>query len=365
MSNSITKVALWEPTEELKRNACKLNRNEYVIAGGYSDQQELCSKNRDYISMDISRVNDFDIVLIPYQNFRDTRNRLEKDFQIPAEKIYTFEEFQVLNCEENIEKKYHSLWDRMHEADINLFEGQTVLIVGGGSGIGKESAVAFQRAGAKVIIAGRNQEKLVEVCDSVENADMKYLQWDITDIVNNPKRLAQAEELFQRQIDIVINCAGIWENKHFFEVTETEFDNIINTNLKGVYFLCQMFGQYFIDRQIKGHIVNVISNTGLLPTVKPYGISKWGMVGFTKGLGLHLAEYGITVNGVAPGSVATKMSGWNRGDCPARRNPKTGRIAFPCEVAQIILGLAGFMGENMPGEIVTFDGGDKNINWFL
>lgn len=343
------RVILWNATEALRKNANKLCEDEYEII-------ELTD--------DVTKVN-CDYILIPFENFRKSKDNLSAQ-GIEKEKIYTFEEFWVKDCESRIIQEYHGLWRKLYKSDIRLFEGKCVLITGGGSGIGYECAQAFLWGGANVIIAGRDRNKLQNACFKMNtelgSPKCKFIVWDIRVTGEYRERLEEAEKLFQMPIDILVNNAGVWEGKDFFAVSEKDFDDIINTNLKAAYFLCQIFAKYFIDLRKRGHIVNVISNVGFLPTVKPYGLAKWGMIGLTKGLGLHLAEYGITVNGVAPGAVATELAGWKEGDCPARRNAKNGRISFPCEIAQTVMNLAGFMGENMNGEVLACDGGDKTVN---
>lgn len=359
------KIAVWRPTELLVHNVMKLNENEFKIVSFLGDQCDKEEINEVPVrkEKDVKNI-EFDYLLISYDNFRDTKKELADKYGL-QKNVYTFEEFWVKDCEKIITHKYYDLWKRMKMADIQTFEGRTVLITGGGSGIGKECALAFAYMGANVIIAGRNEKKLQEACQYVTEAGKcKYIKWDVKNIDDYEIKIKEAEKKFETEIDILINGAGIWDGvyKNFFEIIPEEFDEVIETNLKATYFMCQSIAQYFIKKKKRGHIVNVISNLGTLPTVKPYGLSKWGLVGLTKGLGIHLAEYGITVNGVAPGEVATPINGWKKGDCPARRAHKNGRLSFPCEVAQIVLDLAGFTGENMVGEIVVCDGGDKTIN---
>lgn len=356
------KIALWKPTHQLIRNSEKLDSKLYCISKIFTDEIQQNEDNSKWKVFTEKDLDTFDVMLIEFENHQITRKKLSEKYAI-GNRVFTFEEYWVLDCEDTITRRYHEYWNQLHHAQIHPFEAKTVLIFGGSSGIGKETALAFLKAGANVIIAGRNEErlKLAESELEKEENNLAGIQWDITEIGNYESKLAEAESLFHREIDVVINSAGIWTNSTFYEVTEKEYDEIMGTNLKGIYFICQLFANYFIGHQIKGHIVNVLSNTGALPTVKPYGISKWGGYGLTKGLGMHLAEYGIIVNGVAPGGIATELANWHKGDCQARRNSRIGRIGFPCEVAQIILQLAGFMGDNMPGEIVVCDGGDKAI----
>lgn len=344
------KIAIWKPSDLLLKNIKKLDFSHEIV--GIFDDEKIESAV-------------FDFVLISFEDFRNTKKFLCTEHNIPTDKIYTFEEYWVKGSEETIIKSYHNQWDKIYNAHIGTFSGKTVVITGGNSGIGKEAARAFLSHGANVIIIGRNKEKLQATCNEYKAyGNIKHVQWDISNISNYEEKFSKLLTLTEGTIDVLVNSAGIWDNGRadFFTVTENEFDDVININLKSTFFLCQFFAKYFIDNRIRAHIVNVASNVGTLPTVKPYGISKWGVIGLTKGLGLHLAEYGITVNGVAPGAVATPLSNWKEGDCPARRAARNGRIAFPCEIAEAILNLAGYTGENFIGEVVVCDGGDKQTN---
>lgn len=342
------KIALWNPGENLLRNSKKLDEKIFDITEVFPNDIQ---KNN---------LSDFEIFLIEYENHSATRKILAEKFFVPPKKIFTFEEWRVRDIENIVTKKYRNLWRAIRKSGYNCFPGKNVLIIGGSGGIGAESAYAFHELGANVIVTGRNIQKLEKVCDNIGTEKINYLRWDITKIHENELKLKEAENIFGGQIDIVVNSAGILEEKEksFLEVTEEGFDSVLNTNLKSMFFLCQCVIKYFLEKKIAGRLVNVLSNLGTLPTVKPYGISKWGGVGLTKGLGLNYAEYDIIVNGVAPGEVATDMSNWKPGNVPARRASKIGRCAFPTETANVIIQLAGFMGDNMPGEIVVCNGGD-------
>lgn len=342
------KILVWRADNKLQENIKKINPKEYII---------------DYLNEALVEDLEFDYLLISQNNFRVVKKELKEKYNVPVDKLFTFEEFWVKDYEATIKKKYRDYWSLMQEKEIQLLKGKNVVIVGGSSGIGEETAIASLYHGANVVIIGRNEEKLKDIKrENDEYGEINYYKWDICLIQNIEKHINRIEEILSGKIDIWINCAGIWEGKDFFEVTEEDFDSIITTNLKAPYFLCQKVAEYYIKNYIKGHIVNVCSNVGLLPSVKPYGLSKSGLIAFTKGLGLHLAQYGIVVNGVAPGAVATPLAGWVEGAVPARRNAANGRLCFPCEVADIIVYLASFRGENMIGEIVGTDGGDRAIS---
>ena len=353
------RVALWEPSQELLRNAGKLDTQKYAVVKGYTDAQEKQSEGLTFFT---GGEDEFDVMLIETAGFRSIRERLVSVYGLKEEQVYTFNEFWVLDCERTINDKYHSYWRRQYDAGIRLFEGQTVLVAGGGSGIGYETAYAFLLAGANVVIAGRNEEKLKRACERLAFPCVKYLVWDISDVERIPEKIREAEALFAERISVLVNSAAVAYMQDYFDVTVDTFDETMDVNIKGAYFLCQAFVTYLREQRTKGHIVNVVSSACLFPAIKPYGVSKWGLAGLTEGLGHYFAEYGITVNGIAPGEVATDMAGWREGSCPARRNPPYGRVEFPCEIAEIILMLAGFRGEIMPGVVVDCSEG-RSVDW--
>lgn len=341
------KIVIYHPDNDLKEKVKRLSREKYSVIGVVgADTEEIA-------------FNDFDYVCIPLNNYRETKEKLSS-FIDPGI-VHTYEELRVLGSEDEVNKRIIKKWERNFSQKSYCFENKTVIVFGGGSGIGYACAEAFVLSGAKVIISGRNENKLRDTAEKIGH-NVLWMQWDITNVKHNDEKLRNAIALAGKRIDVVVNSAGLYDSDEvsFFDVTEEVYDAVMDTNIKASFFLCQTFAKYFIDETIPGHIVNIVSETGNAPTVKPYGISKWGLWGFTKGLGLTLAKYNITVNGVAPGEVATDMTGWG-GDRkkrePARRAPQTGRVLFSREVAECVLFLAGCAGENMPGEIILYNGG--------
>jgi NAD(P)-dependent dehydrogenase (short-subunit alcohol dehydrogenase family) len=362
------KIILWQPTKQLFANAEKLDFTNEII--GQVWEKEDSTENQEYANLAAGTLSEgaFDYVLIPYENFRQSRSILTETYKVDPAKIYTFEEFWVKDCEKQITETYYAKWKSVHDSRVRDFEDCNIVITGGGSGIGKECAHAFLSYGANVVILGRNRDKLEAVCKQYQElGNIQFMQWDISEIAQYDAKMTELLKLLDGRVDVLVNSAGILDaiEKNFFDVTEPEFDSVINVNLKSTYFMCQLFAKYFRKQRKKGHIVNVASKTGILPSVKPYGISKWGIVGLTKGLGKNLAEYGIIVNGVAPGEVATPLLNWEEGVCPARRANKIGRVTFPCEIAQIILHLAGCIGEKLIGEVIDCSGADTAISLYL
>lgn len=247
-------------------------------------------------------------------------------------------------------------------AHSELLNKRVALITGGGSGIGKAIAKTFVESGAFVIIAGRNEERLKEAKEEIDVNNIYTLQLDTTDISNIPKKIKEAERLLGgKAIDILINNAGV-SGGEISTTNEKEFDKIIETNIKGTFFMSKYLGEYMRDKGIKGNILNIASSSSLRPATSAYNISKWGIRGFTIGLARLLAPYGITVNGIAPGPTATPMmTKDNKGDM-SKPNSLIKRWIIPEEIANMAVFLVSDMGRSIVGDIVYMTGGAGNVS---
>lgn len=245
-----------------------------------------------------------------------------------------------------------------------LLQGRSALVTGGTSGIGNEIAKSFLKAGASVIITGRRQERVDKVVSQlkteIQGCNIFGVVMDIKDIGRIKERIEKAIELApNHQIDILVNNAGV-SGDTFGSTTEEQFDNTIDTNLKGVYFLCQLFAHYFKDNRIKGNILNVASSSSVRPVNSAYAISKWGIRGLTEGLARYLAPYGITVNGIAPGQTVTPMMQTSTDNIYHPTN-LIGRYIMPIEIANMAVILVSEMGRSIVGDIIYMTGGSGNI----
>lgn len=216
-----------------------------------------------------------------------------------------------------------------------ILANKIALITGGSSGIGYSMAEAFINSGCKVIIAGTNEEKLKLCCEQLgENS--ACIKIDIRNVEDIPDGIEKASSLFEEnRIDILVNSAGVVNKDSFLDMTETEYDTIMDINTKGTYFMCQYMSKYMIEKKIKGHILNVTSSSALRPAWTPYQMSKWAIKGFTLGLADQLLPHGIIVNAIAPGPVATPMLDKNENDNIYLKGQPSERYAVPSEIANL------------------------------
>ena len=241
-----------------------------------------------------------------------------------------------------------------------LLDGKVALITGGTSGIGLAVAQAFQNAGAKVIITGTNQQKLETALKKMGGG--KGLLIDVRDTEHLPDKVKEAEALFEEnRIDILVNSAGVVVKHDFWGVDEKEYDGIMDTNAKGTFFMSQAVGKAMIEKQIKGHILNVTSSSALRPAWTPYQMSKWAVRGLTLGLADTLLPYGIVVNAIAPGPTATPMLGKTEGSSISEPNNPSKRYAMPEEIASMAVYMVSDAGRMIVGDTVYMTGGSGTI----
>lgn len=140
-------------------------------------------------------------------------------------------------------------------------------------------------------------------------------------------------------------------------ITEQEYNTIMDTNLKGAVFLSKLIGNYMKEANINGNILNIASSSSFRPAASAYTISKWGIRGLTLGLAKSLIPYGIVVNGIAPGPTATPMLLKGENDNLAFDLNPLGRFALPEEIANMAVFLTSDMGRTIVGDIICMTGG--------
>jgi len=247
------------------------------------------------------------------------------------------------------------------------FTGKVAIITGGTSGIGLITAITLLQAGASVALIGRQEEKGLVVLEKLEIYGSKvcFFQGDISKTQDCQKVIDQVAAKFGR-LDIVINSAGIYMEKEISEVEEDEFDQIMDINIKGTYFICK-YALPYLRQTGGGAIVNISSDAGINGNClcTAYCAAKGAVTTFTKALALETIHYGIRVNCVCPGDVDTPML---QQQLNGIDNPKEylrdmaslypiGRIAQPQEIANVICFLVSDEAAFVNGAVWTVDGG--------
>ena len=236
-------------------------------------------------------------------------------------------------------------------------KGRTALITGGTSGIGFEIAKAFINSGAVVVITGRNMEKLSQAAEHLGESCFP-IQMDNSRVDRFQEKFNEVLALLNgRELDILVNNAGVL-GCHISNGTEEEYDQVLDTNLKGTFFLSQIVGHYFKDNHIEGNILNIASSSSLRPAASAYTLSKWGIRGLTIGLAKTFAPFGVTVNGLAPGQTLTPMLVKDSDENNIyNESVPFKRYVLPCEIANMAVILVSDMGRSIMGDIVYMTGG--------
>ncbi len=243
-----------------------------------------------------------------------------------------------------------------------LLNGKIALITGGGTGIGLAIARAFAAAGAKVLIAGRRVEVLAEACKGIDGAIPVAM-----DVSNRPAlaALVQQVEAEHGAIDILVNNAGINMKKPALEVTDEEFDRVVQTNLNGLFSLTREVGKAMAARG-KGNILNITSMAAMygIPKVPAYTAAKTGVLGLTQTLAVELAPLGIRVNAIAPGFIYSEMTAKALDADPERKGKALGRTPMQRmgqahEVAAAAVFLCSDAASYINGVNLPVDGGNN------
>lgn len=242
-----------------------------------------------------------------------------------------------------------------------LLKGKNIVVTGGGSGIGYAIAKAALRQEARVIITGRNPDKLLKAKKELGENRVFCVEWDISNVSLAEQKIFECQTIFQAPIDILVNNAGVKPQKFFPHVDEEEWDSVYATNSKGTFFLCEAMCKYWITQSSADYrkIINLSSQGGFVGAAYPYRMSKWDIRGLTEGLGFQMASHRILVNGIAPGIVKTEMQEFSmkQGDnLYCSQNPLS-RVALPEEIAELAVFMMSDSCNFMTGQTILIDGG--------
>lgn len=251
----------------------------------------------------------------------------------------------------------------MSNNDLFSMQGKLVLVTGASSGLGKHFAQVLAGAGAAVLLSARNVEKLQQVLDQIQAAGGKAHAVAMDVSKSSSVNTAMANIAQQHGVpDVLINNAGQSIAKPMLEQTEDDWDQILDTNLKGCWLVGTEFARALATANKPGAIVNIASILGerVGGAVGPYAISKAGLVQATKAMALELARYNIRVNAILPGYVATDMNGEFLASELGEKLRKRIPTRQFCELSDLtgpLLLLASNAGVGMTGACVAVDRG--------
>jgi 2-dehydro-3-deoxy-D-gluconate 5-dehydrogenase len=237
-------------------------------------------------------------------------------------------------------------------------DGRTALVTGANTGIGQAIAVALAEAGAEVVCAGRSPVDATLERIAAAGGRARGLTLDLGEPMAAAERLGEAGPL-----DVLVNNAGIIRRADSVEFSEADWDDVIDVNLKAVFFLAQAFARQAFARGAGGAIVNIASLLSFQGGIRvpSYTAAKHGVAGLTRLLACEWAAKGINVNAIAPGYIATNNTEALRAD--AARNQAildripAGRWGEPEDIAGTAVFLASPAAKYLHGAIVAVDGG--------
>ncbi|WP_027416134.1 SDR family NAD(P)-dependent oxidoreductase [Aneurinibacillus terranovensis] len=248
---------------------------------------------------------------------------------------------------------------------MNVFDlsNKVAIITGGNRGLGRAMALALAEAGADIAIIGRNEDLNQKVVQEIEDLGRKAIHFstDLRSVHAIYQMVEEVEEKFKK-IDILINNAGVSHTAFAFEVTEQEWDEVMELNLKSLFFCSQAVGRKMAG-QGYGKIINIASVAGAVGEVgiSAYTASKAAVINLTRSLALEWARYGVQVNAIGPAYIKTDMN------AEQLENPKVlekivgktpmRRLGQPTELSGAAILLASDASSFITGQTVFVDGG--------
>jgi NAD(P)-dependent dehydrogenase (short-subunit alcohol dehydrogenase family) len=241
--------------------------------------------------------------------------------------------------------------------------GRTAVVVGGTSGIGKALALGLADAGADVVATGRRENEVAQAASEIEKRGRRSLRvsCDVTRRDSVESLLGECKSAFGK-VDILVNCAGWTRRTPTLELSDEEWNGILETNLTGTLRTCQVFGRHMIERGY-GRIVNTASLATYvaLMEVSAYAASKAAVGALTKNLAIEWATKGVNVNAIAPGVFMTELTrpileGSRRGEEYLMRTPMK-RFGKLEELVGAAVFLSSEASSFVTGQIIAVDGG--------
>jgi NAD(P)-dependent dehydrogenase (short-subunit alcohol dehydrogenase family) len=244
-------------------------------------------------------------------------------------------------------------------------QGRVAIVTGAAQGIGEACARRFAQEGCQVVIADVADARGQALAAELKAA---YVHCDVGDKAQVDALVAQALALHGR-IDVLVNNAGIFKAADFLDVSEADFDAVLRVNLKGSFLVGQAVARVMAQAG-RGSIVNMSSVNSVLaiPNIASYNVSKGGINQLTRAMALALADKGVRVNAVGPGTIATELAAKAVLTSDEARHKimmrtPLGRLGAPGEIADVVAFLASDASSYITGEIIMADGGRLALNY--
>lgn len=245
------------------------------------------------------------------------------------------------------------------------FSHKVVVVTGSARGIGRRIAERFYEAGAKVALCSISKTGKEELMQEIAGDDRSRIMALPCD-VSQPKDVANFLQAVVDKfgtIDVLVNNAGIYSKEDTCDVSEAQFDKVLDANLKSVFFACQWFFKHHIDAGTTGNVVNIasVSSVTYVPDNALYNVSKAGVVTLTKTFARDMGKHGIRVNAVGPGSIPTDLNAALYVD-PQKEIDlckiiPLGRRGTKDDIANCVLFLASEESEYLTGQVIYAEGG--------
>ena len=240
-------------------------------------------------------------------------------------------------------------------------QDKIAVVTGAGRGIGRAIALQFAAAGAKVACVSRTQENSDKVAQEIRSNGGSAWAYAV-DVSDMTAVTSVAEQILKEagRVDILVNNAGVTRDTLLMRMSESDWDTVLNTNLKGAFALTKAFTRGFL-KQRSGCIINVASVIGLIGNAGQanYAASKAALIGFTKSVAKELGSRGITVNALAPGFVETDMTAALKEETRSQllKQIPLERLGKPEDIANAALFLASPAAAYITGQVLAVDGG--------
>ncbi|WP_417513541.1 SDR family NAD(P)-dependent oxidoreductase [Minwuia sp.] len=247
--------------------------------------------------------------------------------------------------------------------DARRLDGKTALVTGASSGLGAHFARVLAQAGAAVGVAARRVERLNDLVAEIEASGGKAFATalDVTDLKQIDSAVTEVEAALG-PIDILVNNSGVTAPSAIQRISEEDYDFVMDTNLKGAFFMAQAVGKSMIERKSGGRIINISSTLAhrVIGQLSIYCMSKIALDQMTTAMALEWARHDINVNAICPGYIETEMNAdyWQTeaGQAFLQRFPRP-RVGEPADLDGALLLLAGDEGRFMNGSVIRVDDG--------